>query len=54
MEENLFSKENIAVKYYDYSGYKEYNQLHGDFEPYVSIIDLLLNEGENARNYMKN
>ena len=31
MDESKFEKENIFVNYFDYSGYKEYNQLHGDF-----------------------
>jgi len=29
MNEELFEKENIKVHYFDYSGYPEYNQLHG-------------------------
>ncbi len=51
--EPLFLKENIGVTYFDYSGYPEYHQLHGEFEHYVSIIDLLFNEGPNASNFMK-
>ena len=53
METVLFDKENIEVKYFDYSGYSEYNQLFGGFEHGVSILDLLFNEGSNARNYLK-
>ncbi len=53
MDESLFDAEGIKVHYFDYSGYPEYHQLHGEFAHDVSIIDLLFNEGENARNFMK-
>ncbi len=53
MDESLFEKENIKVHYFDYSGYPVYQQLHGDFENGVSIIDLIFNEGPNAKNFMK-
>jgi len=53
MDEALFDAESIKVHYFDYSGYPEYHQLFGDFAHDVSIIDLLFNEGENAKNYMK-
>ena len=36
----------------DYNEYKEYNQLFGDFEIGVSILDILFNEGSNASNYI--
>jgi pentatricopeptide repeat protein len=53
MNEELFEKENIKVHYFDYSGYPEYNQLHGEFTHAVSIIDLLFNEGPNSTKFMK-
>lgn len=37
----------------NYNGYPEYNQLYPPFEPEVSIIDLIFNEGYDAINYMK-
>jgi|TARA_B110000238_G_C16022837_1_gene394006 protein-tyrosine phosphatase len=49
----LFEIENIDLQYFDYSGYKEYNQLFGDFEHSVSILDLIFNEGSNAKKYLK-
>lgn len=49
----LFGNESIEVKYYDYSGYTEYNQLHGEFEHGVSVLDLIFNEGDNATNFLK-
>jgi hypothetical protein len=53
MDESLFAKENIAVRYVDYSGYPEYRQLHPPFQHAVTIIDLIFNEGPDATRYMK-
>jgi hypothetical protein len=53
MDESLFEKENIRVHYYDYSGYPEYHQLHGEFDHAVSILDLLFCEGPESKKYMK-
>lgn len=53
MDESAFNKKEIHVHYYDYSGYKEYTQLHGDFEHGVTILDLLFNEGINSMNFLK-
>jgi hypothetical protein len=53
MEERLFADKKIDVKYYDYSGYKEYEQLYGEFEHSVSILDLIFSEGKNAKHYLK-
>lgn len=53
MDEQLFLDENVNIHYFDYSNYKEYPQLFGEFSHYVSILDLIFNTGENAKNYMK-
>jgi hypothetical protein len=53
LQEDLFNREGIAVSYMDYSDYPEYTQLYPPFEPAVSIIDLILNEGPDAPRYMK-
>lgn len=53
MDETLFLNQNIEVRYYDYSGYNTYEQLHGDFEHGVSILDLIFNEGSDAKNFLK-
>ena len=50
---NLFESENIQVSWIDYSGYPSYNQTHGEFEHAVSILDLIFNEGENSKQFMK-
>ena len=46
-ENNLFNESGIVLSYQQY-GHPEYRQLYGDFIPYMSVIDLLFNEGENS------
>lgn len=53
LNEDLVKKENIQVEWMDYSGYKEYEQLHLPFEHGVSVLDLIFNEGVNAYKFMK-
>ena len=53
LDEELFRKEGIKLLYMDYSGYPEYHQLYPPFEPNVSIIDLIFNEGANATRCMR-
>lgn len=53
MDIERFNAENINVHYFDYSGYPIYNQLYGDFEHGVTVLDLIFNEGKNAINFMK-
>jgi hypothetical protein len=47
-----FEERGIAVDWMSYAGYPDYPQLWGEFEPQVSIIDLLLNTGDDARRYL--
>lgn len=54
LDVNLFDEANIDVRWYDYSGYKEYPQLWGQFEHGVSVLDLLFNCGKDASSYLKN
>jgi hypothetical protein len=49
----LFEQAGIELRWMDYAGYPEYPQLHPPFEHGVSIIDLILSVGEDARSYMK-
>ena len=51
--EELAKKENIQVEWMDYSCYEEYHQLHTPFEHGVTILDLIFNEGPNAKKFMK-
>lgn len=53
LEESIFHEAGIAVKYMDYSTYPEYPQLFPPFEHGVSIVDLLLNVGNQAARYMQ-
>jgi hypothetical protein len=48
-----FAAAGIEVEFIDYSGYGPYPQMHGTFEPAVSVIDLLLNVGPDATSYMR-
>jgi hypothetical protein len=53
MEEEKFITENIKIHYFDYANYPEYSQLHLPFEHGVSILDLIFNEGINAKSFLK-
>ncbi len=53
INEEKFNSIGIKVSYFDYYGYQEYRQLHGQFEHGVSIIDLVFNEGVCASQFMK-
>jgi hypothetical protein len=53
IDEYSFKKENITLTWMDYSDYREYNQLYPPFTHYVSIIDLIFNEGPDFKKYMK-
>lgn len=50
---SLAEQMGIKVEWMDYSDYPEYNQLHPPFEHGVSILDLIFNEGPNAKKFMK-
>jgi len=50
---DLFKKNNILIEWYNYYNYKSYRQSWGSFENNVTIIDLLMNEGPNAINFLK-
>ena len=53
LDESQFINENIIVEWFDYDGYLTYPQLWGQFEHFVSVIDLLFNCGKNSINYFK-
>jgi hypothetical protein len=53
IEETSFSRRGITLDWMDYTGYREYPQLWGEFAPGVTILDLLFNCGKDARRYMK-
>lgn len=47
-----FARRGIDVAWMDYSGYPDYPQLWGAFEPAVSVVDLLFNLGDDAPRYL--
>lgn len=47
LDEGIFARAGIAVRWFDYP-YRPYPQLHGPYEPRLSILDLLLNLGTEA------
>ncbi len=54
IDEEMFAASGIKVHYLDYSGYLEYSQLYPPFTHNVSVLDLLLNTGNEAYKFMKN
>jgi hypothetical protein len=53
LETDKFKAAGIGLEFKTYS-YREYPQLHGPFEPHVSIIDLIFNCGPDSPDYLKN
>lgn len=47
IDDNIFKRNKIDLVYKDYSQYPKYDQLYGEFNHYVSIIDLLFNVGND-------
>jgi hypothetical protein len=47
IEKTLFEKEGIKLEYQNFE-HPTYRQLYGKFIPYLSVIDLLFNEGSNS------
>jgi hypothetical protein len=47
----LFEQAGIEVGYMNYQK-KEYSQLYGEFNPFVSILDLIANVGRNGSDYI--
>ena len=46
-----FEHAGIKVRFHDYE-HPKYYQLHGEFQPYMSVIDLIFNEGLNSLNVL--
>ena len=47
IDEKSFIEQDIRVEYQNYK-HPIYNQLYGDFIPYLSVIDLLFNHGDES------
>lgn len=52
LDERAFGEAGIAVRYMDYSGYPEYEQVHPPFNHRVSVVDLIFNTGPEAPRYL--
>jgi hypothetical protein len=48
LNEERFRADHVAVRYIDYTGYPEYDQLYPPFEHGVSILDLVFSTGPDA------
>ena len=53
IEDACFSSEGVTVEYQDYR-HPVYAQLHGVFVPYLSVIDLLFNHGQESLSIILN
>ena len=51
LDHELFEAQGVAVDYMDYRKLP-YPQLHGDFTPYVSILDLIANCGKDGEAFI--
>jgi len=51
IEEKLFEENNIKLIWQNYTQL-EYKQQHGEFIPYMTILDLLFNHGPNSKRYI--
>jgi hypothetical protein len=52
LDAGLFQDAGIAVEWQNYR-HPAYPQLHGDFVPYLSALDLVLNAGSNSISVLK-
>lgn len=53
INDTLFTNSGIQIEYHNYQ-HPVYRQLHGNFIPYLSVIDLLLNHGSDSKDILTN
>ncbi len=53
LDQKLFSENGVEVEWFNFADYPEYDQLHGQFEHGVTILDVLFNTGHDAMKYLK-
>lgn len=53
IEVEQFEKSGLSIEWFNYSGYREYPQLWGDFAHDVTILDLLFNTGPDSVNHLR-
>lgn len=52
LDQSLFSQEGVQIEWQSYK-HPAYRQLHGEFVPYLSALDLILNLGPESLNVLK-
>ena len=52
LDKSLFLENGIFLQFQEFN-HPQYKQLWGKFEPYLSIIDLIFNEGEDSLKIIK-
>lgn len=52
LDAGCFARAGIELAWMDYAGYPVYPQLWGAFDPALSIVDLMLNIGDGAAQYL--
>ena len=52
LDEGAFAQSGISLEYKAYS-YNPYPQLWGEYDQYLTILDMLFNLGDDARDYLK-
>lgn len=53
VDQSLFTKNNISISFQDYT-HPTYTQLYNEFLPFMSILDLLTNEGPSSTDILLN
>ena len=52
LDESVFNEQGMQVEWFDYGEYPSYPQVYPPFEHALSILDLILNVGPDATQYM--
>lgn len=53
LDADRFRAAGIGLEYFDYAGYPEYDQLFPPFDHFVSVIDLIFNQGPKAADFIR-
>jgi hypothetical protein len=53
VDEAVLQQRGVGLRWFDYSGYREYPQLWGEFVHGVTVLDLLFNCGDQAPDFMR-
>ena len=53
MDLDKFNGNGVQVEWMDYSHYQEYPQLNGEFTHYVTVLDLIFNQGVESSSHVR-